>query len=43
MSVNFAKLVRQRGFYATVLQAKNLGIDFADTYQMAFGRLPKGF
>lgn len=41
MSANFAKLVRRHGFYATVRQAKNLGISFEDCYQMAFGRLPE--
>lgn len=43
MSVNFAKLVKRQGFWATCKQAKNLGIDFVDCYQMAFGRLPKGY
>jgi len=41
MSVNFAKLVKRQGFYATIRQAKNLGISFDDCYQMAFGKLPK--
>ena len=41
MSTNFAKLVRRQGFYATVRQARNLGISFDDAYQMAFGKLPR--
>lgn len=41
MSANFAKLVRRQGWYVTIRQARNLGISFEDTYQMAFGRLPR--
>lgn len=43
MSRNFKKLVARQGWYATIRQAKNLGISFEDCYQMAFGKLPKGF
>ena len=37
----FTKAIRQRGLYATIRQAKNLGIDFIDCYVAVFGKMPK--
>lgn len=37
----FNKAVYQRGRWATIMQAKKLGIDFIDCYVAMFGRMPR--
>lgn len=37
----FTKAIKQRGLYATIHQAKKLGIDFIDCYVAVFGRMPR--
>ena len=37
----FTKAIHQRGLYATIRQAKNLGVSFIDCYVAVFGKMPK--
>ena len=37
----FNKAIKQRGLYATIRQAKNLGVSFIDCYVAVFGKMPK--
>jgi hypothetical protein len=37
----FDKALHCRGLWATVRQARNLGVDFIDCYVAVFGRMPR--
>ena len=37
----FKKIIKQRGAYMAVRQAKNLGVDFIDCYVAMFDRMPR--
>jgi len=37
----FTLAIKRQGLWATVRQAKNLGVDFIDAYVAIFGRMPR--